>query len=112
MAVELPPVNTNTPARNAQPTRRDVHSREHAAAQQSDYRVFSSDEFLRAPAEAAALAAKGTPVCINAGKATIIVGSSGPRRKKRRSMLFRKLGAKLLDSFHWTKHPLDVSWIE
>jgi hypothetical protein len=105
-------VNTNTPARNAPPTRRGVHSREHATAQQRDYHVFSSDEFLRAPAEAAALAAKGTPVCITAGKATIVVGSSGPRRKTRRTMLFRKLGAKLLDSFHSTKRPLDVSWIE
>lgn len=114
MAVEsnYPPVNTNTPAGNVQPTRRDVHSRGNVLAQQTDYHVFSSDEFLRAPAEAAALAAKGMPVCINAGKATIIVGSSGPRRKKRHSMLFRKLGAKLLDSFHSTKRPLDVSWIE
>jgi hypothetical protein len=101
-----PPVNTNAASANAHSIKGDL------AAQQTDYRVFSSDEFLRAPAEAAALAAKGTPVCINAGKATIIVGSSGPRRKKRRSMLFRKLGAKLLDSFHSTKGPLDVSWIE
>jgi hypothetical protein len=101
-----PPMNTKAASANAHSIRGGV------AARQSDYRVFSSDEFLRAPAEAAALAAKGTPVCISAGKATIIVGSSGPRRKKRRSMLFRKLGSKLLDSFHSTKRPLDVSWIE
>lgn|SRR5438067_847952 len=76
-------------------------------------RIFTREEFLSSPSDVEELWANGTQVCIRAGHATIIVGSSHRSVDRRGRWSFvRKLRFKIGRIFRPANGPLDVSWIE
>lgn len=76
-------------------------------------RIFSSEEFLRAPLEATEITATGTPVCIQAGKAHIIIGTVHQTVHKRIAWSFvQRVQVKVISVFRRANGPLDVTWIE
>lgn len=75
-------------------------------------RIFTSEEFFRAPTEVAELSARGAQFCIYTRNARIVVGSGQRPLKTERWTLKQRLQFKLRRLFHPATEPLDVSWIE
>jgi len=113
-----PPRKTNYPPKNTDSATIKLSSltKKHGSVGRETgavCRIFTTEEFLRAPSEAADIAARGTCICINTANGRIIVGS-GQRslHTAQRWSVLLKLPSKICNIFRSGTGPLDVSWIE
>lgn len=94
------------------PKKHYVHATRKPRAAQAEYRVISAADFLGDPKRAVKLAASGTQVCIQGGKAKIIFGSSQGRARAAQRPNRIVVATILCAGSTKTTAPLDVSWIE
>jgi hypothetical protein len=75
--------------------------------------IFSSGEFLEEPSRVRRITATGTPVCIRAGNAKIIIGAAPRPPHKRHGWSFlERLKFRIQRILHPSNGALDVSWLE